>query len=67
MWDLVGNPEDRFSHDEAHMSCIMRNSVSGVGSILPAQIQMSLVVRKPVFGVSDQVPHKQGCAATEDG
>ena len=29
--------------------------------------QMSLVVRKPVFGVSDQVSHKQGCTATGDG
>ena len=28
---------------------------------------MSLVVRKPVFGVSDQVPHKPGCTATKDG
>ena len=28
---------------------------------------MSLVVRKQVFGVSDQVPHKPGCTATEDG
>ena len=28
---------------------------------------MSLVVRKPEFGVSDQVPHKPGCAVTEDG
>ena len=28
---------------------------------------MSLVVRKPVFGVSDQVRHKPGCAATGDG
>ena len=28
---------------------------------------MSLVPRKPVFGVSDQVPHKPGCTATEDG
>ena len=28
---------------------------------------MSLVLRKPVFGVSDQVPHKGGCTATEDG
>ena len=27
---------------------------------------MSLVVRKPVFGVSDQVQHKPGCAVTED-
>ena len=29
--------------------------------------RMSLVVRKPVFGVSDQVRHKPGCTATEDG
>ena len=28
---------------------------------------MSLVVRKPVLGVSDQVRHKLGCAVTEDG
>ena len=24
-------------------------------------------MRNPVFGVSDQVPHKPGCTATEDG
>ena len=30
-------------------------------------IYMSLVVRKPVFGVSDQVPHKPGCTARENG
>ena len=29
-------------------------------------IYMSIVVRKPVFGVSDQVRHKPGCTATED-
>ena len=28
---------------------------------------MSLVVRKPVFRVSDLVRHKPGCAVTEDG
>ena len=28
---------------------------------------MSLVVRKPVFGVFHQVPHKPGCTATDDG
>ena len=28
---------------------------------------LSLIVRKPVFGVSDQVPHKAACTATEDG
>ena len=29
--------------------------------------KMSPVVIKPVFGVSDQVRHKPGCTATEDG
>ena len=29
--------------------------------------QMSLVVRKPVFGVFNQVRYKPGCTATEDG
>ena len=28
---------------------------------------MSLIVRKPVLGVSDLVRHKLGCSATEDG
>ena len=28
---------------------------------------MSLIIRKPVFRVSDQVSHKPGCTATEDG
>ena len=28
---------------------------------------LSLVMRKPVFGVSDQVRHKPGCTVTEDG
>ena len=30
-------------------------------------LKMRLVVRKPVFGVSDQVRHKPTCTATEDG
>ena len=29
--------------------------------------KLSLVVRKPVFGVSDHVWHKLGCRPTEDG
>ena len=28
---------------------------------------MSLVLRKPVFGVNNQVHYKPGCTATEDG
>ena len=34
---------------------------------LDTPFHMSLVVRKPVFGVSDQVRHKPGCKTTEDG
>ena len=30
-------------------------------------LNLSLVVRKPVLGVFDQVRHKPGCTATEDG
>ena len=33
-------------------------------SVMIAVFVMSLVVRKPVFGVSDQVPHKLGCTTT---
>ena len=29
--------------------------------------KLSLVVRKPVFGVSDQVRHKPGSTTTQDG
>ena len=29
--------------------------------------EMSLVLRKPVFRVSDQVRHKPGCTAIKDG
>ena len=29
--------------------------------------EMSLVLRKPLFGVSDQVPHKPGFTTTQDG
>ena len=28
---------------------------------------LSFVVRKPVFGISDQVRHKPGCTTTQDG
>ena len=35
--------------------------------LLGDELYLSLVVRKPVLGVSDLVPHKPGCTATEDG
>ena len=39
---------------------------NGKGEHLLNQVSfyLSLVVRKPVLGVSDKVPHKPGCAAT---
>ena len=37
----------------------------GYGNI--RYIDMSRIVRKPVFGVSDHVRHKPGCTTTEDG
>ena len=30
-------------------------------------VKMGCVVRKSVFGVSDQVQHRRGCTATENG
>ena len=39
--NLVGNPEDRFSRDEAHMSHVMRKCV--FGDSLPGNIQTSLL------------------------
>ena len=35
--------------------------------LLEAHTHMNHVMRKPVFGVSDQVGHKPGCTDTEDG
>ena len=32
----------------------------------PLPFQMSLNVKNPVFGVSDQAPHKPGCTAVQD-
>ena len=63
MPDLVGNPKDRFSHNEAFIVFeYLQHTFSW-----RTDINMSLVVRKTVFRVSDQVRHTPGCSATEDG
>ena len=36
------------------------------GDYISPHYEMSLVVRKPVFGVFDQVPHKPGFTIIED-
>ena len=53
MSDLVGNPEDRFSHVAAQM-------VLGAG-------YMSHDARKLVFGSFDLVQLKLACKVTEEG
>ena len=79
MSDLVGNPEDQFSQNEAHMAVLMLRRKKkcfaqsnpelnlAVSRLKNAMYSLSLVLRKPVFGVSDQVRHKPGCTVTEDG
>ena len=46
---------------------MFRTILLKAGKFSHMEAQMSLVLRKPVFGVSDQVRHKPGCTATEDG
>ena len=53
IWDLPG--------------VIITPHMSGYSHNDAVSSHMSLVVRKPVFGVSDQVRHKPDCTATEDG
>ena len=43
------------------------NSKGTDSDCINVQPNLSLVVRKPVFGVSDQVRHKPGCTITEYG
>ena len=47
--------------------CFCCRSISKTWEKVHILWYLSLVVRKPVFGVSDQVRHKPGCTATEDG
>ena len=45
----------------------LQRLVKDIQSVPEAEDHLSLVVRKPVFGVSDLVRHKPGCTATQDG
>ena len=112
MLNLLGNSEDRFSHDRTHLvSCLSFQPVSATDSaqaisspssskdfkdfedelnanreiVSFLQIQLDELTKElesrfvltpytcfeprpkePVFGVFQQVQHKQGCTATED-
>ena len=64
----IGTVKNEPHHKETCL-CIFKWSstqtsvLSKQGLVIP---NLSLVVRKPVFGVSDQVRHKPDCTATED-
>ena len=45
----------------------LEKSIHGKLIVVCSCLHMSLIVRKPVFGVFDQVRHKRGCTTTEDG
>ena len=57
--DLVDNPKDRLSRDVEKFLIFRHQNLFFTCSKL--QNQLSFVVRKPVFGASDQVRHKPGC------
>ena len=61
-WVMIQIAEMFCQLDPAHDELCNR-----IRRIAKVDYLMSLVVRKPVFGVSDQVPHKPGCTAIEDG
>ena len=61
MSDLVGNPEDRFSRVAAHIGFNVQFP-GPLAQFFVANVEeeLSLDVRKPVFGISDQVPTQSG-------
>ena len=74
--DLVGNPKDRFSCEAAHLSydtsviqrissCCKYCMTTNITTLWRAHVSRD--ARKPVFGVSDQVPQKPGSTTTQDG
>ena len=76
MSDLVGNPEDRFSHVAAQMAHNTCNKIGQMkflmGSLLfickfpeTQQNYLSRDARKLAFGAYDQVQHKPACTVIE--
>ena len=48
--------------------CKTRHLVQAGGTkVSTCLCNMSCIMRKPVFGISDHVQHKPGCTATEGG
>ena len=58
MSDLIGNSEDSFSHNAAHL--VYRESLMSFSCYEPRHEKTNVLV-------SDLVQQKPGCSATEDG
>ena len=67
MSDLVGNPEDRFSHNEAHF--YSRKTCGMLHRYVHVMVKVVIEPHheKTNVLVSNLVRHKPGCTATEDG
>ena len=64
----VVSPKDIVSRpDLSDINCTATTRVSNSLDPDHEGNQLSLVVRTPVFGVSDHAPHKPGCTTTQDG
>ena len=56
MWDLVGNPKDRFSHNEAHMINVFSLSLNGHAfNIIASDTKMSLKEPITAFKIENEV------------
>ena len=57
--DLVRNTEDRFSRDDLLISksLVISHSFKDTGGTVLEKFEMSLLVRKPVLGISDLGSH----------
>ena len=61
MSDLVGNPEDRFSHDAAHIHilCVLiKSAIPRLHLIMKYTPYLSHVMRKPAFSIYEKQRHR---------
>ena len=64
IYEDVDNPEETIGGGVLNFDVSGTTTIDGNAKFL-SFYNLSLVVRKPVFGVSDQVRHKPGCTATD--
>ena len=55
------------SDEGVEVLCVGDRVTRGPDWVWEDEVIIVIVVRKPVFGVPDQDPHKPGCITTQDG